>query len=172
MEQKIIQPSELLTKCSGSTVEKKQVEACWGPKTVPGGEVVDERATWFRGWLETSVGRVARISTHMGFRDRLGGCRVRWGVRRMHYSVPAGLYAVGQPTPESPASCLRLRPGVWSKKTVRLFPWTFGLAMNLRRQRAWEACFGLLQRFLFCMRTFPFRMRQKMRCGFISPARS
>ena len=64
--------------------------------------MVDERATWFRGWLETSVGRVARISTHMGFRDRLGGCRVRWGIRRMHYSVPAGLYAIGQPTPESP----------------------------------------------------------------------
>jgi hypothetical protein len=64
--------------------------------------VVDEKETWFRGWLETSVGRVARISTHMTFRDRLGGCRVRWGIRRMHYSVPAGLYAVGQPTPESP----------------------------------------------------------------------
>jgi hypothetical protein len=64
--------------------------------------VVDEKATWFRGWLETSVGRVARISTHMGFRDKLGGCRVRWGIRRMHYNVPAGLYAVGQPTPESP----------------------------------------------------------------------
>jgi len=64
--------------------------------------VVDEKATWFRGWLETSLGRVARISTHMGFRDKLGGCRVRWGIRRMHYNVPAGLYAVGQPTPESP----------------------------------------------------------------------
>jgi len=63
---------------------------------------VDEKATWFRGWMETSVGRVARISTHMGFRDKLGGCRVRWGIRRMHYNVPAGLYAVGEPTPESP----------------------------------------------------------------------
>ena len=64
--------------------------------------MVDEKATWFRGWLETSVGRVARISTHMGIRDKLGGCRVRWGIRRMHYNVPAGLYAVGQPTPDSP----------------------------------------------------------------------
>ena len=64
--------------------------------------MVDEKATWFRGWMETSIGRVARISTHMGFRDKLGGCRVRWGIRRMHYNVPAGLYAVGQPTPESP----------------------------------------------------------------------
>ena len=64
--------------------------------------MVDEKATWFRGWMETSIGRVARISTHMGLRDKLGGCRVRWGIRRMHYNVPAGLYAVGQPTPESP----------------------------------------------------------------------
>jgi hypothetical protein len=63
--------------------------------------VVDEKATWFRGWLETSVGRVARISTHIGFRDRLGGYKVRWGIRRMHYNVPAGLYAIGQPTAES-----------------------------------------------------------------------
>ena len=52
--------------------------------------------------METSIGRVARISTHMGLRDKLGGCRVRWGIRRMHYNVPAGLYAVGHPTPESP----------------------------------------------------------------------
>ena len=64
--------------------------------------MVDEKASWFRGWLQTSVGRVARISTNMGFRDKLGGCKVRWGIRRMHYNVPAGLYAVGQPTPESP----------------------------------------------------------------------
>jgi hypothetical protein len=64
--------------------------------------VVDEKATWFRGWLETPGGRVALISTHMGFRDKVGACRVRWGIRRMHYNVPAGLYAVGQPTPESP----------------------------------------------------------------------
>jgi hypothetical protein len=35
---------------------------------------VDENAPWFKGWMETSVGRVARISTHMGFRDKLGGC--------------------------------------------------------------------------------------------------
>jgi len=62
---------------------------------------VDEKASWFSGWMETSVGRVARISTHMGFSDKLGGCRVRWGIRRMHYNVPAGLYAVGEPTPES-----------------------------------------------------------------------
>lgn len=64
--------------------------------------MVDEKATWFKGWQETPVGKVASISTHMGLKDKLGGCRVRWGIRRMHYTVPAGLYAVGQPGPDSP----------------------------------------------------------------------
>jgi acetyl-CoA decarbonylase/synthase complex subunit gamma len=64
--------------------------------------VVDEKATWFKGWRQTPVGKVAGISTHMGLQDKLGGCRVRWGIRRMHYTVPAGLYAVGEPGSDSP----------------------------------------------------------------------
>jgi hypothetical protein len=64
--------------------------------------VVDEKASWFKGWKETPVGNVAIISTHMGLKDKLGGCRVRWGIRRMHYTVPAGLYAVGEPGSDSP----------------------------------------------------------------------
>ena len=64
--------------------------------------MVDEKASWFKGWKETPVGNVAIISTHMGLKDKLGGCRVRWGIRRMHYTVPAGLYAVGEPGSDSP----------------------------------------------------------------------
>ena len=63
---------------------------------------MDEKATYFKGWMNTSVGKVARISTHMGLRDKLAGCGVRWGIKRMHYTVPAGLYAIGEPDPESP----------------------------------------------------------------------
>jgi hypothetical protein len=63
--------------------------------------VVDEKASWFKGWMETAVGKVARISTHMGLGDKLGGCKVRWGIRRMHYTIPAGLYAVGEPDSDS-----------------------------------------------------------------------
>ena len=62
---------------------------------------MDENATYFKGWMDTSVGKVARISTHMRLRDKLGGCGVRWGIKRMHYTVPAGLYAVGKPDHES-----------------------------------------------------------------------
>lgn len=64
--------------------------------------MVDEKSTWFKGWQETPVGKVASISTKMMLKDKLGGCRVRWGIRRMHYTVPAGLYAIGQPDPDSP----------------------------------------------------------------------
>jgi len=52
--------------------------------------------------MHTPVGKVARISTRMGLRDKLGGFRVRWGIGRMHYNVPAGLYAVGDPDADSP----------------------------------------------------------------------
>jgi len=45
---------------------------------------------------------VARVSTAITLGDRLGGWGVRWGIKRMHYTVPAGLYAVGRPGSQSP----------------------------------------------------------------------
>jgi acetyl-CoA decarbonylase/synthase complex subunit gamma len=32
----------------------------------------------------------------------MGACKARWGIGRMGYLVPAGLYAIGDPTPEEP----------------------------------------------------------------------
>ena len=37
----------------------------------------------------------------MELKDKLGGFGVRWGINRMHYAVPAGLYAVGEPDSDS-----------------------------------------------------------------------
>ena len=45
---------------------------------------------------------MARVATDITLPDRLGGWGVRWGVNRMHYTVAAGLYAVGQPGSQSP----------------------------------------------------------------------
>lgn len=45
---------------------------------------------------------MARLSTDITLPDRLGGWGVRWGINRMHYTVPAGLYSVGQPGSQSP----------------------------------------------------------------------
>jgi len=35
--------------------------------------------------------------------DRIGARKARWGIGRMSYLVPPGLYAIGQPTPRDPA---------------------------------------------------------------------
>jgi hypothetical protein len=53
-------------------------------------------------WLETPAGRVPRISSELGFKDRLGACKARWGIGRMSYMVPPGLYAIGRPTADAP----------------------------------------------------------------------
>ena len=42
------------------------------------------------------------VSSAWTWRDRLGAIGVRLGFRRMRYSVPPGLHALGRPTPESP----------------------------------------------------------------------
>ena len=56
----------------------------------------------FINWLETPAGRVPRISSELGFGDHLGACKARWGIGRMTYIVPPGLYALGTPDPDSP----------------------------------------------------------------------
>ncbi len=53
-------------------------------------------------WHDTPVGRVPVISTELHFDDHLGSAKARWGIGRMTYRVPAGLYAFGSPGPEDP----------------------------------------------------------------------
>lgn len=53
-------------------------------------------------WLESPAGPVPRISGELGFIDHLGACKARWGIGRMDFIVPPGLYAIGTPIPESP----------------------------------------------------------------------
>jgi len=59
-------------------------------------------APWVTGRLETAVGEVPQIRTSLGWADCIGGWKVRWGIGRMRYRVPPGLYAVGNPNDESP----------------------------------------------------------------------
>lgn len=42
------------------------------------------------------------IASALGAADRLGAWKARWGIGRMSYLVPPGLYAVGDPTPRDP----------------------------------------------------------------------
>jgi hypothetical protein len=50
----------------------------------------------------SGAGRVPRIDTVLTFADRLGAWKARWGIGRMSYMIPPGLYAIGSPNPDSP----------------------------------------------------------------------
>lgn len=57
---------------------------------------------WSDGCVETVVGTVPRVVTWWTWRDRLGAWAVCWGIGRMRYTVPPGLYAVRSPTSDAP----------------------------------------------------------------------
>ena len=57
---------------------------------------------WSDGRVETACGAVPRVVTRWTWRDRLGAWAVCWGIGRMRYTMPPGLYAAGTPTPDSP----------------------------------------------------------------------
>ena len=64
--------------------------------------MITDRVPGFNGWLDTSAGQVPCLSNILTWTDRWGACKARWGIGRMNYIVPPGLYAIGAPTPESP----------------------------------------------------------------------
>ncbi len=43
-----------------------------------------------------------RIASELGIGDHLGACKARWGIGRMEYMVPPGLYAIGHPLATDP----------------------------------------------------------------------
>jgi hypothetical protein len=57
--------------------------------------------SFFIGNVTISDSAVPLISTHISFADFMGAVKVRWGIGRDHYRVNPGLYAVGNPGPES-----------------------------------------------------------------------
>ena len=52
-------------------------------------------------WIQTSAGRIPRISARLSRADKLGTFRVRLAIERMDYNVRPGLYAVGNPDADS-----------------------------------------------------------------------
>lgn len=54
------------------------------------------------GEIHTPVGDIKRVSTTLTFKDKLDGCRARWGINRNNYKVSPGIYAVGNPHEASP----------------------------------------------------------------------
>jgi hypothetical protein len=54
------------------------------------------------GTVHTPVGMVPRVAGELKPHDLWGSFKVRWGVKRMDYTVDPGLYAIGGPDSESP----------------------------------------------------------------------
>jgi len=51
---------------------------------------------------DTPAGSVPQVSGELAGADHWGEIKARWGIRRMHYMVDPGLYALGQPDDTSP----------------------------------------------------------------------
>jgi hypothetical protein len=71
--------------------------------TLPGySKLEGEQPSYVVGYKESGKRLIPLVSTRLSAGDRLGDIAVRWDVRRNDYKVAPGLYAVGNPSPESP----------------------------------------------------------------------
>ena len=57
---------------------------------------------WISGEVETPAGRIPRVETGLTLRDQIGALKVRLAIGRHTYRIEPGLYAAGEPDPESP----------------------------------------------------------------------
>lgn len=64
--------------------------------------MISESVPGFIEWLETPSGQIPRLSSRLQISDHLGACKARWGIGRMSYIVPPGLYAIGYPSATDP----------------------------------------------------------------------
>ncbi len=53
-------------------------------------------------YIDALIGKIPIVPTTLNFQDKLGGWKVRWTFGRLSYTIEPGLYAVGNPTAESP----------------------------------------------------------------------
>jgi len=60
------------------------------------------RPYWITGFADTAAGKVPLAGTSLVFRDILGSWKARWGINRMNYRIPPGLYGVGRPDETAP----------------------------------------------------------------------
>ncbi|HXE96032.1 MAG TPA: mercury methylation corrinoid protein HgcA [Dongiaceae bacterium] len=88
--------------CSGEADNGTDKPPCCGPPTSKGGGLITDKVPGFIAWLDTPAGPVPRIATELGRGDRFGACKARWGIGRMEFIVPPGLYAVGHPSATDP----------------------------------------------------------------------
>jgi len=61
-----------------------------------------DKVPGFQRWFPAGNGQVPQVSSTLMAADHLGGWQARWGINRMNYLVPAGLYAIGEPDGDAP----------------------------------------------------------------------
>jgi len=90
---------------SESCCSPKESSCCARSKvrTCGGGPFEDPRdlPPSVTGTTATPAGQVPVVTSLFTVKDLLGKWKVRWGIGRMHYTVPPGLYALGNPGIES-----------------------------------------------------------------------
>ena len=59
------------------------------------------KKSYITGWRSTEAGEVPQVTTDWNRADKWGAFRARWAFNRMNYRVDPGLYAVGNPGPDS-----------------------------------------------------------------------
>jgi hypothetical protein len=64
-------------------------------------ELPELKQSWLEGFLPIGDRLIPRISSRLGWADRLGALRMRLGFGRDSYRVLPGLYASGSPSPDS-----------------------------------------------------------------------
>ena len=98
-----VEAKESATCCEPAENETKHTELCCGsPPPEKDWSQEGDDAPWVVGEIDTPAGPVPRVSTTLGWADRLGSWKARWGMGRMRYWVKPRLYAVGTPDSESP----------------------------------------------------------------------
>jgi len=89
--------------CCEMTVPAEVVVPCCGPAPVAKDwSTAPDVAAWIVDRVSTPGGFIPKISTSLTTSDRLGNWKARWGIHCLQHWVKPRLYAVGDPTCESP----------------------------------------------------------------------
>ncbi len=89
--------TESICCCSGSVQDTGTESSCCG-----GSERVVNQYHWVKGVISHETGSIPVVGTELLVSDRIGSWKARWGVNRMHYAIPPGIYAAGEPSETSP----------------------------------------------------------------------
>ena len=88
--------------CGEPSPADNEVPCCGGPTPPRSTKKPDTSLPFAAGAIEHRGRVIPRVSTSLAFADHLGSLKARLGVTRMDYSIPPGLYGVGNPTSQSP----------------------------------------------------------------------